>query len=152
MHLSKGIKRLNESTGLPFKFGYIREDGFRFDGYQISIIRKNTGFYKEKWRSPESWDRLVIYRQKRRRKLYQEISKYINDYKLSQGCQQCGYKINPYALQFHHIDANTKTKNVSYWFRTSWKQLEKMKKEMEKCIVLCANCHSVETKRILDEN
>ena len=149
---SKGSKRINEKTSLPFKVGCIRDDGYVFDGYQPSIVRKNTGFFKEKWRSPESWKSNLIYRKKRRIKLYHQISKYVNDYKLSKGCKKCGYKISPYALQFHHIDASTKTNNVSYWFRTSWKQFDKMKNEIKKCIVLCANCHLVETKRILDEN
>ena len=149
---SKGNKRLNPNTGKYFKIGDNRGDGFKFDGYQTTIIRKNTGFFKEKWRSPESWNRSVIYKRERKKELYYQISKYVNDYKLSKGCKQCEYKDNPYALQFHHVNPNTKTKPVSYWFRTSWKQLEKMKKEIKKCIVLCANCHLIETKRILDEN
>ena len=51
-------------------------------------------------------------------------------------------------------------KSVS--FRKTWKpgtricrvpsEYQKMKKEMEKCIILCANSHRIEEKRIRDEN
>ena len=34
------MKRLNEKTGLPFKFGDTREDGFRFDYYKKTKIKK----------------------------------------------------------------------------------------------------------------
>jgi hypothetical protein len=45
------MKRLNETTGQPFKRGDVREDGFVFFNYTNKL--KSTGFFMERWLSPE---------------------------------------------------------------------------------------------------
>jgi len=55
------------------------------------------------------------------------------------GCAQCGYNKNPAALHFDHIDKSTKLFQVGVCHTRSWKAIFK---EMEKCTLLCANCHS----------
>lgn len=56
-------------------------------------------------------------------------------------CQRCSYDKCLGALQFHHPDDN-KEFGVSAKGRTySW---ERLKKEIDKCILLCANCHAEE--------
>jgi hypothetical protein len=50
------MKRLNPTTGLPFKSGDIREDGRVFNQYRCSKLDKN-GFFKECWLTPESHKR-----------------------------------------------------------------------------------------------
>jgi len=52
-------------------------------------------------------------------------------------CCLCGYKKCINALEFHHL--GDKEEAPSYIImRWSW---EKAKKELEKCILVCANCH-----------
>jgi 5-methylcytosine-specific restriction endonuclease McrA len=54
-------------------------------------------------------------------------------------CAQCGYDRCSYALEFHHLSHDTKDKDISQFFiRNTW---EGVLKELEKCILLCANCH-----------
>ena len=54
-------------------------------------------------------------------------------------CFFCGYSKCPEALDFHHLDGNKKDFGLSSRGITrSW---EKVKKEMDKCILVCANCH-----------
>lgn len=54
-------------------------------------------------------------------------------------CMLCGYDRCIWALDLHHIDADTKTFSLSVTGLTrSW---EKIKKEADKCVLLCANCH-----------
>ena len=54
-------------------------------------------------------------------------------------CQICGYTKSKRALSFHHIDPSTKEFGISYrGFTRSW---EKTKAELDKCILLCMNCH-----------
>lgn len=52
-------------------------------------------------------------------------------------CERCGYKANIAALEFHHLDPSTKEFNLSKT-RHSW---EDAKRELDKCICLCSNCH-----------
>ncbi len=52
-------------------------------------------------------------------------------------CQKCGYDKCPDALQFHHIDANTKVIEIGGFRHT----LDKLKAEADKCTLLCSNCH-----------
>ena len=54
-------------------------------------------------------------------------------------CNICGYNKCPDAFDFHHSDPNEKDFAISTeGYTRSW---EKVKKELDKCILLCANCH-----------
>jgi hypothetical protein len=141
-------KRLNPLTGKLFKHGFVRKDGMIFDGYQISVLRHKTGFCKEIWRTLEGYEESLRYDSRRRKFLKSKFDAAINKIKTDSGCTHCGnnYKDDPEILDFHHV--NPKTKNVSYFRRSSYAQFEKIIEEIKKCIVLCANCHRKEEKRI----
>lgn len=72
---------------------------------------------------------VVVYRQRVKRKAVQ--------YKGGK-CQGCGYDKCIRALTFHHIDSKQKDFNISS-STVSW---ETIRKELDKCILLCANCHA----------
>jgi ribosomal protein L30E len=52
-------------------------------------------------------------------------------------CQCCGYNKCIDALEFHHLDKKEKDFTIS---GKSW-SFEKIKKETDKCILVCSNCH-----------
>lgn len=53
-------------------------------------------------------------------------------------CCKCGYATCMEALEFHHIDDSKKEFALSWMYSLSW---DKMKKELDKCALLCSNCH-----------
>lgn len=53
-------------------------------------------------------------------------------------CDNCG-ETRWYVLDFHHNEGD-KEFNISTWF-SSGLSIERFKKELEKCSVLCSNCH-----------
>jgi len=58
---------------------------------------------------------------------------------LGSKCLFCGYNRCSAALDFHHLDEKEKKFGLSQKGITrSWK---KTKEELEKCILVCANCH-----------
>jgi hypothetical protein len=57
-------------------------------------------------------------------------------------CTNCGYDKCPAALQFHHLDPKQKEKGITHMIARQGLSLEKIIKEAEKCILLCANCHA----------
>jgi hypothetical protein len=50
------MRRLNPTTGEPFKQGDVREDGYLFLKYNIKDIKRN-GEFKEDWLSPASFEK-----------------------------------------------------------------------------------------------
>jgi hypothetical protein len=54
-------------------------------------------------------------------------------------CQRCGYDRCVYALQFHHRDPDTKEFSIASATKWTWAHL---KEELDKCDLLCANCHA----------
>ena len=52
-------------------------------------------------------------------------------------CEICEYNKSISALEFHHIDPNKKDFQVS---GKCW-SFEKLKKEVDKCMLVCSNCH-----------
>jgi hypothetical protein len=63
--------------------------------------------------------------------------------KLESGCRQCGYDNNPAALELHHKNPDNKFMAVSTMITQGYSS-DKINEEVEKCVVLCANCHSLE--------
>lgn len=53
-------------------------------------------------------------------------------------CGRCGYDRNSAALQFHHRDPSRKDFQISGAHARRWSAIEA---ELEKCDLLCANCH-----------
>ena len=66
-------------------------------------------------------------------------------YKRMKGCTRCGYKASALALEFNHLDYTNKKRTVASLMYYSW---SKIKDEIAKCEILCANCHQIETLSI----
>lgn len=54
-------------------------------------------------------------------------------------CSLCGYNKNTAALEFHHLDPKKKDFSLSS-MDFSW-SIERLRSEIDKCILVCANCH-----------
>ena len=52
-------------------------------------------------------------------------------------CQVCGYDRCVEALEFHHVDPEEKAFNIGDRVTS----LEAILPELEKCVLVCANCH-----------
>lgn len=63
-------------------------------------------------------------------------------------CIVCGYNKSIRALQFHHLDPTQKDFGIS----GTTKSFEKLKPELDKCVLLCANCHGEVHEGLLDIN
>lgn len=55
-------------------------------------------------------------------------------------CNDCGNTYPQYVYQFHHLNPLEKDFNPSYGYT---KRPSMMWKELEKCVMLCANCHMI---------
>jgi hypothetical protein len=93
--------------------------------------------YLKKWRQTPiakrarvAWNKTIRHRR----------VEFIRAEKLRRGCARCGYKKNAFALQFHHRKPSEKLFSLYKSIRgCGW---TKIKAEMDKCEVLCANCHA----------
>ena len=70
---------------------------------------------------------------------YKERKSQVNEIKEGFGCQKCG-DTRPYVLDFHHIDPTIKDHDIAR-MSTNKSNIEDILKEIEKCVVLCSNCH-----------
>lgn len=71
------------------------------------------------------------------KKARQRLKKKLVDYKGGK-CEICGYDKCINALDFHHLNPNEKDFGISNYTVLSF---DKLKKEVDKCILVCANCH-----------
>jgi predicted nucleic acid-binding Zn ribbon protein len=55
-------------------------------------------------------------------------------------CERCGYNKNMAALEFHHVNPEEKEFPLDAR-RLSNTHIDRLKKEVDKCMLLCANCH-----------
>lgn len=70
----------------------------------------------------------------------QRLRRWTNEYKRKRGCRRCS-EIDPVCLQFHHVEE--KRMGVGEMIANSYPESD-VRAEVEKCIVLCANCHRKE--------
>lgn len=56
-------------------------------------------------------------------------------------CEDCGYTSDiPAVFDYHHLDPSTKEHEVSSMLDRKW---DIVLKELNKCVLLCANCHRI---------
>lgn len=88
-------------------------------------------FYKSQgWYCKSCWNKRTSKRTKDNVKIIKE--------EFGGKCSVCGYDKCMDALQFHHLDPAEKEFSLSTMRQAN---LDKIRKEMEKCILVCANCH-----------
>lgn len=75
--------------------------------------------------------------QKKQRAKYHFKQDWLNNYKSNHPCEKCGCS-KFYLLDFHHLDPAKKDYAIS---DNSNVKIETLMMEIDKCIVLCSNCH-----------
>lgn len=73
----------------------------------------------------------------RKHEVRKEARQYVWNYLLAHPCTKCG-ESDPVVLEFHHLYEKDKT--ISVMIADGW-SIDRIQMEMNKCIVLCANCH-----------
>ncbi len=86
---------------------------------------------------------------KRSRDRRGELKKYIQEYKQGKKCVDCKEDYPYWILEFDHLK-DKKFTIGQFWNYTV--SLEKLKKEIKKCEVVCANCHKNRTYKRLFKN
>ena len=102
-------------------------------GVSRDTVRKYVEIYSPKKKNEEERKKsnvqsTIIWRQKAKLKLI--------EYKGGK-CERCGYNKCHVALEFHHLNPDEKDFTIS---GKSW-SFERLKKEVDKCILVCSNCH-----------
>ena len=67
----------------------------------------------------------------------------IHEYQLKMGCADCGYREHPAALEIDHRPGTEKLFNIGEQMGNYSRS--KLWAEIEKCDVVCANCHNIRT-------
>jgi len=73
----------------------------------------------------------------------QDAKKYWHEFKSKLKCNRCGYNKHWAALDFHHTDGDKKDFGISFAVANGWGR-QRILDEIDKCEVLCANCHRIE--------
>lgn len=60
---------------------------------------------------------------------------------LGEKCENCGWQGNQAAFQFHHTNPEKKDFIIGNVANKKW---DFIKKELKKCMLLCANCHAIQ--------
>lgn len=74
---------------------------------------------------------------------YASRREFIDTYKVTHGCIDCGYNAEACALQFDHRDPSIKEFTIAEGTNLS---LDKLIAEINKCDIRCANCHLIKTR------
>jgi hypothetical protein len=99
--------------------------------------RSYNSQYNKKWYT-QNKKRKKDQAKKSRKRAVRRNRKFIEEYKLEHPCQ-CG-ETEPCCLSFHHIDED-KDGNISDMINRGY-SLTKIRAEIEKCIIMCLNCHA----------
>jgi len=68
-----------------------------------------------------------------------EIKKWFEDYKRNLKCSNCA-ESHPAIIDFHHEGHRKKEREISFMVANGY-SVDKIKDELKKCRILCANCH-----------
>lgn len=77
----------------------------------------------------------------RNKKYRKEVKNFIKEIKESSPCIDCGVKYPYYVMDFDHLEG----KDFGINFLSATGRIAALKKELEKCELVCSNCHRKRT-------
>lgn len=105
-----------------------------------------TREYKNEW-DRKHHEEIKIRKRIRGSLIKKELVKYKGG-----ACSICGYNKNIAVLSFHHLHNDNQQKEYNISIRMGNRcSLESLKKEADKCILVCENCHREIHQKELDE-
>ncbi len=139
--MKKCAKCKREKAGTLFAIDKNKKDGLT--SYCKSCKRK----YKKAW-NRKNKKRVAAYDKSYRKggrrprsNNVQRNKEYVREHKNSIGvCQLCSYAVTP-ILHYHHKDPKNKSFVLS---SPGSRSIKLIKEELEKCILICPNCHALE--------
>lgn len=99
--------------------------------------RPNAKANREKWNATPKGQQAL--RQGHRRYSAKRLE-WVQQEKVKRGCVDCGYNQHPAGLDFDHV-----TGDKCFEISKVKRSLEKLKEEIDKCVVRCAICHRIKT-------
>lgn len=112
---------------------------WRLENIEIQRPKDNIRILRWRHKNPEKHKESV-----KQRKLRTVM--YLWDYKEQRGCSQCPEK-DPRCLDFHHRNPEEKSFAISHGLSNKL-SIQALMKEIEKCDLLCRNCHIKLNKRV----
>ena len=85
---------------------------------------------------------LALARKRRYKKVRREL---IENIKRGKPCTDCGKVYPPWVMDFDHLDSTNKIGSISRMAVTNTSNLIKIRIEIAKCELVCANCHRQRT-------
>ena len=132
------VKKYNlKSSHLQFKYLEKREIGLERKCPKCKMVLPSTDFYKRRGIDYSSTYCKICTSDQTLNRM-QRLKTQMVDYK-GGSCVICGYKKYMGALEFHHLDPKKKDFNLAHMKKYTFD--EKVKKELDKCILVCSNCH-----------
>lgn len=135
------INKECKNCGIEFTEG-IQAKGFR------ALCKKCHSEYMKKYyeSKPEKYEHHKNNLVKDNDLKYQEKTRALLMMRLSEGCIDCG-ETDAVVLEMDHRDIKTKKWNISKILKTKV-SIEQFVAELDKCDVVCANCHRRRTARM----
>lgn len=135
------LKKHSLKTAINFRNrgGFAGKPKSPRDGRQFLCYCKRCGetdptkFYV----TARMWTRCISCHTKANVRRYKRNKKTAVEYKGGK-CSICGYDKCLASLDFHHVDPTEKDPN---WRRMRGWKFEKIKEELDKCVLVCRNCH-----------
>jgi predicted DNA-binding protein YlxM (UPF0122 family) len=112
---------------------HISKETSEFFGISVSVVK----YHVDKKRTILSDEDRKLNNYKHVKNFRQKLKDKAINYK-GNCCEKCGYNRCNSALEFHHLDPNEKDFGIGSYSVLLW---EKIKLELDKCIMVCANCH-----------
>lgn len=103
-------------------------------GGVVGTCRQCTNKKRQKWYDDNRQRRQGYANEKNRSRKLDAVQKF------GDKCHDCGMSYPPYVYEFHHLDPSGKDVNPSKAMTYS---VEKMWRELDKCVMVCANCHKI---------
>lgn len=130
--LSSWCKACTKVYGAYYRKTHANEIHARGKRYRKMKFEQIKEKHKEYRKNNQDKIKLLALRHK------EECTKIMCDLKVN-GCTFCGYNKNMHALEFHHVNQDDKKYNITYATITRKDLVD----EINKCLLLCANCHRI---------